>query len=256
MQEEFIENEKIIINEIELKHSEEIHRSKVESAERERKLLNEYMREHHARSLVLVMALLKIKSGRDRIFLAVSWIAVGAIALISFRGHMHEPVSMVFMLAALAGFIGAIIFLRQNLKRNSGHLKSAAEGTLPSDSIWEEDDGKSSRFLIFGLISAVLLGAALFINVVQKVSVLPQTSGSSDQKPVTVQAPTTAVAEAQGVVTSAAPAPAPVPVESNGQAASAVTSTSAGTSPAVTDTKESTVKPTGNGGNFASGNTR
>jgi len=228
-----------LISALEVRHSQQMERLQAESTERERKLLNDYKAEHQARFRTLVIALLRAKLQRDGLFLAVAWIAVAGLVAIAFRGLIHENLSKVFVFAALAGFVGTIIFVGQNLKNHSMHLKSAAQGAQP-DVAGEEDDGVPLRFLIFGLISTVFLGLTLFMNFPGKAAVSPSTTGLSDKTSAASSAQTTEPLKGQAPSSSTASVPG----------------SSSGTSPAATEysltSQTSTV--TGNGGNFTGGN--
>lgn len=246
LQEENADKEKKLISALEVKHAQEIQKLQAQSTEREKILLNDAKAKHQARFHALVVALLRTKSERDRILLAVSWIVVVAIAAIAFSDLNNGILSKVFTFAALAGFIGAISFIGQSIKRNSRRLKRVTEDPYP---IWEEDDSRPSRFLIFGFISAVCLGLTLFIKSPVKVTILPPTTGPSTQKSVALQDKTSSDKELQPVLSPAASVTSPK------------------TSPVASHTAEddrkvahdsftpttSAVKTTGNGGNFIGG---
>lgn len=186
------EKEMKLISDLELRHAQEVQRLLRDNREREENLFNEYKAGLGVKTCALVKILLRIKSQRDMILLAASWIAIGAIVVFAVSGLMYGIFSKIFTFAALAGFIGSVISARQDLKSNSKHLKLAMEGVVPPDSIWEEDDGKPARFLIFGLISGFLTGFVLYINPLQQGALISQTTGPSVQKPVALVPETTA----------------------------------------------------------------
>jgi uncharacterized protein (DUF934 family) len=217
-------------NELNIKHAQEIQRLEAQSIQREKEFLNDCKEEYQEQSKLLVGALLKVKFERDRLLLAISWIAVGALVLSVFRGFMNGTLSKALVLVALAGFIGAITAVGHSLKRNRGHLKCIKEGILDPNPVWEENEGGALRFLIFGFISMFLMGLSLFIPAPQKVAVvapafLPQTTAAVDTLVVS-------------------PPAVPVPVENTSK-------------PSPGPQKStSTLEPSGNGGNFAGGSAR
>lgn len=242
LQEEHSDREKKFISDLEAKQSQEIQRLQAESTQRERKSLDDFKIEYHTQLRVLVMALLRTKSERDRLILTVSWIAVATLVATAFIGFMHEIISKILTFAALTGFIGTIIFARQSLNRNNTCLDRVMEGTIPTDRILEEGDVRPLGFLIGGFISSVFLGLTLFINSSVKVVELPQTNGLSDQRSVAVGPQTTGTTQGQTVLSSTTS----VPVKSDREMFSEGSSISGKTSPSIT----------GNGGNFIAGSSQ
>jgi hypothetical protein len=214
-------------NDLKIKHAQDIQRLGVESAQREREFLKDCKEEYQEQTKALVRALLKTKLERDGLLLAVSWIALGALVFGVFRVPMHGFLSKALVLAALSGAIGAIIVVGGSLKRNRGRLTRVKEGIIDTAPQWGKDDSLPFTFLIFGFTATVFLGLSLFIHVPQKVAVvkpvaLPQTKAAVDNKVVGTPA-------------------ASVPVDNAGK-------------PSV-DARQSTstVKISGNGGNFVGG---
>ena len=218
-------------SDLKIKHAQEIQKLQAEGAQREKEFLNDCKEEYLEQAKVLVKALLKVRFERDRLLLAVSWIAIGTLALSVFRGSMQGTLSKALALVALAGFIGAITVVGQSLKRNQAHLKRIQKGRLDPNSLWEEGQGSSLRFLIFGFMAMFFLGLSLVIHSPAKVAVvapapLPQITAAMDIPAVSTPAVSASVGNTGK--------PSPGPQES--------TSTMA--------------KPSGNGGNFAGGNVK
>jgi hypothetical protein len=241
LQEENAEKDNKFIRDLEVRHAQEIQSLEAESAQRERKSLEDLKIAYQAQSRVLVMALLRTKSERDRFFLSFSWIAVATLVTIAFIGFMHDIISKILTFAALTGFVGTIIFVRQSLNRNNTYLDRAMEGTIHPDKIWEEGDGRPLGFLIGGFISLVFLGLTLFINPLVKIVELPQTTGLSGQRSVAVGSQTTGTTQGQTVLSPTTSIPAKSDrVSSEGSPISVKTSSSI----------------TGNGGNFIAGSSQ
>jgi len=76
------EKEKLLISDLEAKHAQEIRRVQAESLERERKALNDLKTQHEAKLLTLENALLRVKSGKDRILLTFCCIAVAVLVFV------------------------------------------------------------------------------------------------------------------------------------------------------------------------------
>lgn len=218
-----------LISDLEIKHAQEIQKLEARSIQREKEFLNDCQEEYRQQAKSLVSALLKVRFERDRLLLAISWIAVGTLVLSAFKGFIHGALSKGLVLVALAGFIGAITSVGGSLRRNRGHLQCIKEGIPDPNSIVEELEGPALRLLIFGLISMFFLGLSLFIHAPAKVAVVVPTTGVLEQKPAVVPLPQT---------TSAVNTPV-------------VENTSKPSSESQQST--STLKTSGNGGNFAGG---
>jgi hypothetical protein len=218
-----------LISDLEIRHAQEIQKLEARSIQREKEFLNDCQEEYRQQAKSLVSALLKVRFERDRLLLAVSWMAVGTLVFSAFRGFIHGALSKGLALVALAGFIGAITSVGRSLRRNRGHLQCIKEGIPDTNSIVEELEWPALRLLIFGLISMFFLGLSLFIHTPAKVAVVVPTTGVLEQKPVVVPLPQT---------TSAVNTPV-------------VENTSKPSSESQQST--STRKTSGNGGNFVGG---
>lgn len=255
MQKENAEKVEKLISDLEARHAQQIQRLQLESTQREEKSLSDGKVEHQAQLRVLVMALLRAKLERDRVIGTIAWIAVGTLVIIAFRGFIHGAFPKVLTFVTLSGFIGAIIFVGETLKRNSTHLQRSMEDVIHPVPILEENDGRPLRFLIFGFISVVLLGLTMFINFPLKVAALSPTAGPSDQKPGTPQGQTTDTGNSQAVLSSLGS----VPVENKKETSPVATTTGEGHGKVTQNSSTPatiTVKTTDNGGNFMGGSTQ
>jgi hypothetical protein len=243
LQEKSTEREKKLVSDLEARQADEKRILQNEYAEKERNLVSglelKYSKDiqdlqarNQDRFRVLVMALLKIKTERDKSLLAVAWIGVGTLVVIAFGGYIHETLSKALTIVTLAGFIGAIVFVGENLKRNGKYLKLAMEGTEAPDSVFEEDDGRPLRYLIFGFSSAVLLGLTI-INLPLKTAVPPQSAGLTENKSAALDISTSSKTGIQTV--------------------SIVEPISPKTIPAAKTPAASPSRSKGNGGNFMGG---
>jgi len=119
--------------------------------------------------------------------MTISCLAIGILGSIGLSGLVQEGISKIFMFAAIVGFIGTIILVGENLKRNSRNLERVKADTIQADIIWKEADySRPSRFLIFGFISTVLLGLTLFMNPQAKTVPSVQSPVTPVEKPLAV----------------------------------------------------------------------
>jgi len=235
------------VSDLEFSHALEVQRLQGEGEQREKNILKDFKLESQAQTKVLVMALLRTKFERDRLILAVSWAAIAIVTIVAWRSGIHDSLSKGFTFAALAGFFGSIIFVRQSLKRNSKYWESIQAGTMLSDPIWEEADVKPTVFMLLGSISALLLGLPMFLNTTGKDVYLPQSAQLTGYQASSVKAADVTKTEMSALPAAAALA-ASLPVENNKEWSSAAAVNSDNIS-----IKKNTVKKIGNGGNFAGG---
>ncbi|MBF0571427.1 MAG: hypothetical protein HQL12_06095 [Candidatus Omnitrophica bacterium] len=240
LQEENAANQKQLAIDLEARHAEEIIKLRDESSQREKQIEAKLRQDHDSRFRNLLMAFMEARAGRNRIIVAVSWSAVGILAVMIFTGFVTGDLSTVLVLAALAGFSVAILLAEKNSKWNEEHLQRAIDDTGISNVMMDYAYGRSVGFLFFGLISTVFLCLAGFINPLGKADVrLPATPVSS------VKATSPESASASASVLEKMPVTAKDALE-----ASAIFSKS------LPDTSGFKAKITGNGGNFAGGELR
>ncbi len=193
LQEENAQREQKIVLDLKVRHAEDIRMLRDANVDSEKRLITELTNkcaqntEQQARIRSLVVALLKTKSERDKILLATSWMAIGALVIVAVDGLVYEVFSGIFMFVALAGFIAVVLFTGHNLKINSKQLIDAMTGTMPADLVLEKDDGRPIRSLLFGLFSAILLVLTLYINYQEKIAFAPLKAIAVDKAPVIVK---------------------------------------------------------------------
>jgi len=187
LREENSEKEKKMIDELKARHLQEIQKLEEENREREGRLLSECNANHQTRTQALVMVLLRAKSERDIALLIVSCAAIGILEYISMGGFIHGQLPGIFMFAAILGFIATIIFVGQNIKRNSRYFENSITETILPDLIWEKIDHRPLRFLIFGFISTALLGISVYLNPQAKITSPVPTASDVDKKPLVLE---------------------------------------------------------------------
>ena len=256
LQEESVAREKQILSDFEARHNQALAKLKEENAQREIALLDKWRKDHEGRFKDLFSALISARSGRDRIILAVSWIAIGILVVMSFTGYVYGNVSAVLVIGVLAGFAGAIIFAGKNNKWNKENLQFTLKDEYHQNLKLDNDYRRAVQFFFLGLLSFAFLNLAVFLNPLGKADIGQQSTISSDQSTATSGQAATSL---QGALPLGQSMQAPVPsvplspVEIPRAGKKTGEGRAMNSSQNLPSSSESSAKIGGNGGNFAGG---